>query len=477
MFVNKRKFIFVFLLVALIFLSYIFMQNLSDYSTICRTGTIFVCLSILLNCLYEKKVITPSFILLLCFTLFQFGLPFLKAIDPNFNSWYINQFSESSLILSVKISVICIQFFALGLMLSTQNIKKNSKVTSVKKKQTIFDDVNSKYIYNFSKILFFITAIIAFPLAIYVMYLAFTHGYSYIKDDNMNIYNGFTRFAQQMIVPANLLLIIYSNNDRKKKNWSIIMVLYSILLLLTGARTNSLAIFLVLILLNRESKINGSSVKKIITNIITIMAGFLILFIGVFVAKYRYDGSTVDFSVIEVSESVVEEMGFNFTSLPFTKLFVPQNTKYQYGLSYVYSFICLIPRTLDPSGFIDNLHALLPETWLANSLNKRFNNLYSFGVGYSVIAEAYYNFGKFAFISIFFQGLIIGMFVNNYKDNKKFSKYIKYVMLFSLLTYPRRSLISLLKSIEYCIVLVMLLLFFYMRKRGGKEIENHSNMS
>ena len=471
--INKTKIIILFLHIASIFFAYFAMQNCINYREISIVGSLFVGLAIVYNIIYEKKLFSASIAILLCFILFQFGLPFLTAIDSKFESWYINQFSLSNLILSVKITVICIQFFALGLIITA---KKNNEKGKITQKNTILMDNNSKNIYIISKYLYLICAIVAIPLALYVVYLALKNGYSYIKDDNMNIYNALTRFVQQMIIPANLLLIIYSNTNKTKKLWIRLLIAYSVLLLFTGARTTSLGVFLVLILLKKDT-VDLKSNRSIFNKILPIFWGVLLLFIGVFIAKYRYDGSITKFSIKGIFESVIEEMGFNFTSLPFTRLFVPKTVNYKYGMSYIYSIICLIPRSLDPVGFIDKLHNMLPETWLANSLNDKFGNLYKFGVGYSVIAEAYYNFGKFAFISIFIQGLIIGLFINRFDDKNKFAIYIKYIMLFSLMTYPRRTFITLLKSIEYCVVLVIILIWCFSKKKGKFKNENIDNLS
>lgn len=474
--IDKKKLLLIMLHIVCILFAYVFMKKINSYHKICVVGSIFVFLTISFNVVFEKKIITASNIILICFTLFQFGLPFLNALDASFESWYINQFSLPNLITSVRITVICIQFFALGLIVSEKiNIKKY-KVGVTQKGKSLIDDSNSLKIYNMAKILYFFCAIIAFPLVIYVDYIALKNGYSYIKTDRMNIYNGLTRFVQQMIIPSNFLLIIYSRTDKIKKFWKKLLIFYSILLLFTGARTVSLAIFMVLILLNKEENKNDGNFKK---NIMVILTSFVILFIGVFIAKFRYDGSIISFSVVDTVEAVIEETGFNFTSLPFTQIFIPVSENYRYGMSYIFSIICLIPRTLDPFGYIDYCYSMLPEIWLEESLNSKFDDLYSFGVGYSVIAESYYNFGKYGFWIIFIQGFIIGSFINNYNERNKFSKYVKFIMLFSLLTYPRRSFTTLLKSIEYCVIFVIILIYVYVKanKKGDIEYESNSNMS
>ena len=93
-------------------------------------------------------------------------------------------------------------------------------------------------------------------------------------------------------------------------------------------------------------------------------------------------------------------------------------------------------------------------------LKTTFGTKYDFGVGFSVIAEGYYNFGFFAFVPIFLQSLLINWIFSrriNIKY-KNFSIYIKLILFYSLFTYPRRSFITLLKSLEYNILLVFVII-------------------
>lgn len=446
----------------IILASILVLQEIKTFRQICIVGSIFISLNIFVNFIYSKKIITPVNIIALCFILFQFGIPILYAVDPEYTNWYISQFSSNNLIESSKYTIICLQFFCLGLIIS--NPKKKEK----NKSSYTFSDQNHSSIYKTAKLLLLITGIVAFPLAIYVSYLASIHGYNYIKVDTMGIYNSITRIAQEMIVPALLLLILYAPNKKKENIYKLVTLIYAILLMFTGARTTSLALILVLLFIS-----NSNDKKMTIKNKIGIILGiFLLLLVGAFIAQYRFSGTVENFTIISLIESVIEEMGFNFTSLPFTKLFVPISQNFRYGISYIGSIICLIPRSLDPIGIINSLYQNLPELWLADNLALRFGNLYNFGVGYSVIAESYFNFGNFGFISIFIQGLLVGKFLNN-REETKFKKYIKYVMMFSLITYPRRSFITLLKSIEYCIVLIMIIILLYSKYDKKNHLEKN----
>lgn len=463
--VELRKSIFVFIYIIIFAISFLFLPKIETFRNMSIAGTIIIIILLILNFLYTKKLLTPINIIFLCFILFQYGLPILYAIDPNYSNWYLQQMSTSSLINNNFFSIICIETFAFGLIIA----KKKQKEVEVK--NNFLSDSNNKMIFSFSKLLLIITGVIAIPLGLYVSYLGIIHGYNYVKMDSMHIYNGITRFAQEFFVAANILCIVFSNNKQSKRTYMILALVYAIILIFSGARTMSLAIILVLVFVKSEDDIKSKAKRTIF-----IALGIVLLaFIGSMVAEQRLNGNVSNSSIIKTTESVVEEMGFNFTTINFVESFVPSTKNYQYGITYIKSILCLIPKTLDPTNTIENINRTLPEFELSDWLASKYGNLYSFGVGYSVIAEAYYNFGFFGFISVFIQGLIIGKIMGNSNDKNKtkFQKYVEYILLFALLTYPRRSFLTLLKCIEYYIVFIILAIFLISQRnrkiRGNKE--------
>lgn len=457
-----KKIVYVFFEILLLIISYLVLYDINDFRKGCIIGTILILLNFVIYLFYQKKIFNVGNVMAISFVLFQFGIPILYAIDSNYTNWYISRFSDINLITSLRYTVVCVEFFLLGLIISYSEYPKNKR-TKKMVKYSFLNDENSKTIYLVSKILFILTGIVAFPLAIYVAYLALLYGYNYIKMDSMGIYNGITRICQELIVPSLLLLIIYAPNNKNKRIYKIIAMTYAFLLIFTGARTTSLSLILVLLLMeNIEDKKKMNFKNKIFV----VVASFILLFIGTFIAQYRYNGKIKTFSITNTVESVVEEMGFNFTSLPFTKIFIPSSENIKYGLSYIASLLFLIPRTIDFTGTIDKIYNILPELWLANNLHLRFGSLYDFGVGYSVIAESFYNFGNYGFFIILFQGIIVGKLLNISIDTK-FKKYVKHIMLFCLITYPRRSFLTLLKSLEYCVVLIIILIWLASYKKNN----------
>ena len=162
-------------------------------------------------------------------------------------------------------------------------------------------------------------------------------------------------------------------------------------------------------------------------------------------------------------------MCFNFTSICFTKLYVPASTAYQVGKSYIYAIICLIPTSLDPTGMINVVKQMGPEQWLAAQLHGTYGVTFDYGVGYSVIAESFYNFGNFGFLIVLLQGYIIQKVLSiKFEGNNNFGMYIKVIMLWALTTYPRRSFYTLEKALEYNVLLIIIAILIVgrMLKRG-----------
>ena len=342
----------------------------------------------------------------------------------------------------------------------------------MKENYGFLSDDNGKLILSFSQLLLIVTGLIAIPLGIYVSILGIKYGYNYVKVDSMHIYNGLTRFAQVFFVAANVLCILFSQSKSSKKVYMILALIYAIILIFSGARTTSLALLLVLIFIKQEE-----DNKSLLTRNLAIVVGIILLaFIGSAVAQQRFFGKLERNGILEITESIVEEMGFNFTTINFVESFVPSTVNYQYGMTYLKAIICIIPKTIDPTGVIESINGSLPELELADWLSAKYGDFYDFGVGYSVIAESYYNFGILGFISVFIQSIIISKLINlSTADKSKFRKYIKYIMLFALLTYPRRSFITLLKGIEYYIVFIILAIFIIYRSKRFANVLKRSD--
>ena len=454
--IAKVSFIgFYILLIALYIIFAAAFRN-DNFYRMCVISTIFIFISVLVILFFKRRIIDFGNILYIIFILFQFGLPILKAFNKDFYNYYLTEFTEENLIICTYISCLCILFYGFGLLIFSKHNENFLYFSRDQIKYKIISDSNKSNIISIMIIVGFFTGIVSFSLALANFVLSLIYGYEYIKTDPFNLTNSLTNFCNELFIPCILILLIFSNSKKIRKIVFLIGIVYSILLILSGARTYSIGLLATLALFIYIYKMK----KNVFKTLMFLLFGLLLIIVVVRVAQIRHYHEVQNLSIFSIFESLINEMGFNFTSICFTRLYVPNISDYAFGMSYLYSFICLIPKSLDPSGFINYVNGLLPEIWLSNMLKTTFGTKYDFGVGFSVIAEGYYNFGFFAFVPIFLQSLLINWIFSrriNIKY-KNFSIYIKLILFYSLFTYPRRSFITLLKSLEYNILLVFVII-------------------
>ena len=134
----------------------------------------------------------------------------------------------------------------------------------------------------------------------------------------------------------------------------------------------------------------GDKRKRKKNTLVLIGVGVVLAIVSSAVASIRSGESSQ--SGISLLFSALEEMGFNFTSLCFVMDYIPSRTSYRLGMSYIVALILLIPKSLGLGAVYPKLQSYLGETWLWNANNLYGRDFLSFGVGFSMIAESYYNF-------------------------------------------------------------------------------------
>lgn len=428
---------------------FLFNEFATDFVSSCKCGTIIVFLCIFNVLVFKRKIITPSVIIFLFFIFFQYGRPLMIAFDQSYymNDYYLPLYSEENLMFSSIFTVYCIQAYQFGFLFGTKEFKKKSK-------SLLFSNNNVYKILSVFRLLFFVSLIVAIPLSLYEAYNTIVYSYGFTKMDPFGIKNSFTNAMCEFFIFSSIILIVYSKNKLERKMVVAFLMLYAFNYTIQGSRHIALAILVVLAYyFYKKLKITN------FTKSILFVCGIVVIAVlSQFVGKVRHYGYYDYSNFFSIILDAIGEMGFNFTSIVFTKEFVPSVESYRYGMTYVDSIICLIPSSLDFFGLLDNI--VSAEVWLGNVLHAKYGTFYDFGVGYSVIAESYLNFGFMGFISVFVQAYIIQrLFSLVNTKNTKFTYYIELILLYSLITYPRRSINTLFKTIEYCILLVMVIIF------------------
>lgn len=440
-------------------------QSQTAFLRLSQLGTVICAFYTLLLCVQQKSIFNIVVLLFISFWAFQFGLPVCYAILDNYSNFYINLFNTQILVNGCQYTIIAIEVFAFSLSIMYERGK--SKANKV-----VFDDRawtrNNRYVSNVGLAVFMVTAIIEIPLVAYAAYQTKALGFFAANTRSLLSSNAVFRAIQAFCVPAGLLTIIYSESKYREKIITALIILISILQLVAGDRTNGLASLLAIAYYKVFGKTENR--KKIGKQIGFAFVLGILLLILVYVAVARVSTDSVSIGEIlsrGIIGSFFAELGLNFTTICFVMDYIPSTYGLRYGATYVSAFLCLIPKSLDPTGFINFLSSYNPEMWLYNANHSVYGTLLDYGVGFSTIGESYMNFGWFGIVAVFFIGIIIMKFLNvEFSKCSDWQKYIQLVLLISLMTFARRGFYDLLKDIEYGVFGMALILFAFSSHKG-----------
>lgn len=413
-------------------------------------GLIISIILMILNIWVTKSFFSNISFIFLSFVLFQFGIPILYATDHNYENFYISLFSSGTVIQGAIFSIFGIQFFSLGIIVYLICSRSNKSLIFAKKTWVqSSDEVEYAAI-----LLFIVVSVVYVPTTIY-------GGFVLHSRYDLPALGG---LAKQLFYPSVILILCYSQKKLTRIIVLVVALVVSIASMLTGGRTEGLVPLMVLLVYYtqyRERKINKK--HGVFIGIITIVSLGIILILLMYIAQKRVNGSTSLASIFgsNMYESFVGELGFNFTTILFVMSGI-NSVGFQHGLSYFGSLVALFPKALDPTGIVNYFQQLSGSTWLANTYGTQLG----FGLGFSLIGEAYYNFGNYGVIIIFVIGIIIAMLQSkNPKDCNNWEKYIQLVLLLGFITVPRRDFYQLIKQVEYSVFLVAFYLFICSKLR------------
>jgi hypothetical protein len=399
---------------------------------------------IFIFCLYyrfvtQRKVIDIYMFFLFVFWLFMFGQSFNYLIgykgSGNNNIFTNMGFSNYEILRSEVYCVLCMLFLHLGI-----NLKSKDSVNSVK-------DVITKY--NFNNKVLRITGSILLILSIiphinYIKYLyiyGVVQGYSSLYNNSTGSFSFFGNFFYIAI----LMLATTVKNKNNKKIILIPLIFEILIELLAGLRGAAIPLFLgIVIYYNLEiEKI------KLKGTLLLIFIFVLLMFLIPVISDVR-NLSNKSFSTLLESRGnssildAVKEMGGSRITVIYCMQIFPNYEPYMIGTSYFGSVI----DTLFSSKIL-NSSMFGWTVWLGSWLQQFFG--LNYGLGFSMAAESFVNFGNFGFLTFFIFGIIFNMLfrdIDKYKVNK--NKICMLVIVFIYLCpYVRGQLIDTLKSITY----------------------------
>ena len=301
--------------------------------------------------------------------------------------------------------------------------------------------------------------------------VSMTSGYSALYTQGY-AQNSIIYYLSNFFIPS--IFIVYYYNDKKiiQNAISIILLLIIIMDLLIGARGDAFTILTAFLLLKYTS---GEAIgKKQLFKII--IATILVITIIPIIANYRSAEDKSIKSLATISSetlfnqnkspivSTIAELGGSIHPLILTKKIIPQREPYKYGESYAASIAMIIPSKLLGGYSMADKAAL--DIWLQDKLKM------TYGPGYSLFAETYYNFGYYGGIVFSFAlGLFFSFFLNNMNNKSWYVKIFAIIFAYTSLMTARSPFHSTIRNAVYMYIVPVIIADY--RIQRGKKNEKH----
>ena len=418
----------------------------------CRYGTVAAVGALILYAYEVDRFLTPMMLVMVSFVVFQFGIPILYGFaGGDYSNYYVGFLSTDLLTQGAAFTAVCIQSFVFGASVAHGTGARRTRTCHGGFFEKPFlSDVKS--VTQIAGIGFVMTGIVAIPRALMFFLTSLASGIGTARSTYE--LGGIENIARGFFVPLGLLLLVYLPKGRRRNLVFAVLFVYSALAALSGDRTEGLTLMVALVYFmfgtgpNRDHKA---------TRTIALVAGLLVIvWLLVFVANTRVGGSGSGISLADALASALNEMGFNALTVDFEIANEPKTT---YGLSYLVALTSLIPNSLDFAGLKDALDFLNPTSNYYMTMGYQYKWA-TFGLGYSLIAESYVNFGYFGFLAIGVIGAVMERLMN-WGGDTPFERYLSLVFLWSFLTLPRRQMTWLVNAFEYDLLFVLLILWVW----------------
>lgn len=348
-----------------------------------------------------EELFCPNLIFLFVAYLFTFSqsllLP-LGLVPEKLNLLY--KFSSSVLLEAQLFTLICLAFYHIGCVLGG-----SKNIADQEHDNRLFESIKKVGMY------LLIISFVPFVINIFqMMSEVFRSGYGglYNKSDVAVGLSAVIMNIAEYFQPALICLLVATTfNKTKQKLIYVLFVAIILINLYLGARSEAV-IFLVLLLLYNHYYVAPLKGFRLF---VFMFAGFLFLSflsvvgevrseVGRSFADYGYafiEKITTDNLVIKA----VCEMGGSMFPLASTIELVPNSYPFRGGSTYFYAFTSVIPNLNFWDVHPAMLYANLGD-WLQNVLQL------TYGPGYSLVAEAYINWGWFGFIFFILYGWVNG---------------------------------------------------------------------
>lgn len=427
---------------------------------------------ILLVCIYyvykiKNNILDYNIVFLIFFFLFSFGQIFLVSIGIEKKGLSIFKlFSEYEIMTASIYFYYSLLFYILGLLLV---IKKTDD--KIYKADIEFNVV----VLRFAILLFAISIVPFLYVFIPTLFNSVIYGYKYLYYNPVEV-SGTIGYLSKFFIPS-LFMILYVKSNSKFISriivFSIIFLSFGYFLIGTRGGCLTLLISLLIFYSAFIKHINGKKILKIIPLVLVMTLIIPIGFSFRKIANKDFESFHSIFSeTLENTEEnflvkSISELGGSMQAFILTYQVVPSVSNYKYGESYLASILMLIPSNLLGGYTFANKAAL--DTWLQNIHNM------SYGPGFSIIAENFYNFGWEG--GIIFSA-VIGMFFTyifnlTSKDRNRncLLNLLSFVFLFNSMTRGRFPFHGTIRNLVYMYLIVYFLIIYLYSRNERRRIQ------
>lgn len=450
----------------LISISIFFIVNISFYYGGISDGSLYSHIMVLLtyilvfivwNSNFSESIVDPINLLLYVQFIFLGSNSILKILRIESKDYFSGYpLSDSDFNLTNVLIILGIIFFLFGAIVGRMK-KENlrSKAPRIFFKNSHFEG---------SGMLLFILGIIALLIDFDITWL-------------YSAYRGFGartvwKVLWTMFIPVSGFLLIASNKKKFIKFGLSVLFLLSILFILIGNRGYSISILLVVLWLY------DNSIKKITKKNFLILSLLIIIISSIF---YQMKSLTLiekfDISqYLNIGEtspiiSLLQEGSVTYRTLIYTVKYIPRVKKFQLGASYLWALSTAVPNVFGTSIHPAYLYYEDPSEWLRWSFSPAQASIGQ-GFGFSLIGEAYFNYG---FIGVLIISFLLGYIVSRLSELSLtnefgFNKVMFSIMLVNLLWGVRNSASSIVRDIIWqSLIVVIVTLFIKMISKNEKS--------
>lgn len=298
----------------------------------------------------------------------------------------------------------------------------------------------------------------------------------YTFQQNSSMVMRFLNILSNYYQPCLLILLIAYNDEIRKRRWIVMAMMLDVIInLFIGGRSGAVMSLLAIILAFHYF-VQPFTKRQFALGAVGGYFGIAILNA---VADIRdvANRNLLDFfpmlfsSLSNVIGEFIGELGWSITSVCWTMNLVPGSYEFRHGMSYLVSLISWIP-----SQFFTGTHPVVVwgelSTWLQKALNM------TYGPGYTMVAEAYLNFGYMGYIALFAEGMIVSYMIAQISRIDANRNLLKSTMQIMVIMILMKSLVRSSVSIafrQYIFVLLPLYILIRLSIRRGENINGNRN--